>query len=136
MMFKRIAHIGIAVKDIGASSALFHKLLGKAPDHTEDLPEHRVRTAMFTVGDSQLELTEATDPSSPIARFVQKRGEGVHHISFIVDDLKSEVARLRGLGFQLIDEQPSLGADGYYVVFLHPKSTNGVLVEVSQKKSE
>jgi methylmalonyl-CoA/ethylmalonyl-CoA epimerase len=134
-MFKKIAHIGIAVKDIGISTELFHKLLERGPDHTEHLPEHGVRTALFNVGDSQLELTEATDPNSPIARFIQKRGEGVHHISFIVDDLKSEVARLREHGFQMIDEEPRLGADGYSVVFLHPKSTNGVLIEVSQKKS-
>jgi methylmalonyl-CoA/ethylmalonyl-CoA epimerase len=134
-MLKKIAHIGIAVKDLGVSSELFHKLLGRRPDHAEHLPEHKVRTAMFTVGGSQLELTEGTDPSSPIARFIQKRGEGVHHISFIVDDLKSEVTRLRELGFQMIDEEPHLGADGYYVVFMHPKSTNGVLIELSQKKA-
>jgi methylmalonyl-CoA/ethylmalonyl-CoA epimerase len=134
-MFKKIAHIGIAVKDIGVSGELFHRLIGKGPDHTENLPEHGVRIAMFNVGDSQIELTEATDPDSPIARFVDNRGEGIHHISFIVDDLTSEVARLRGLGFQMINEEPRLGADGRYVLFLHPKSTNGVLIELSQKKS-
>jgi methylmalonyl-CoA/ethylmalonyl-CoA epimerase len=134
-MFKKIAHIGIAVKELGASTELFQKLLGKAPDHSEDLPGHKVRTAMFTVGDSQLELTESIDPDSPIARYVENRGEGVHHISFVVDDLAAEVARLRKLGFQMVDEKPRAGAEGYEVVFLHPKSTNGVLIELSQKKS-
>jgi methylmalonyl-CoA/ethylmalonyl-CoA epimerase len=94
-----------------------------------------VNTALFTVGESSIELTEATDRESPIARFIEKRGEGVHHVSFAVDDIKREMARLKDLGFQLIDEKPRLGADGYYVAFLHPKSTNGVLIELSQKKS-
>jgi methylmalonyl-CoA/ethylmalonyl-CoA epimerase len=134
-MFKKIAHIGIAVNDINASAELFGKLFGKAADHFEHLPEHKVNTALFAVGESSVELTEATDPESPIARFIEKRGEGVHHVSFIVDDIKREVSRLKGLGFQLIDEKPRLGADGYYVAFLHPKSTNGVLIELSQKTS-
>jgi methylmalonyl-CoA/ethylmalonyl-CoA epimerase len=134
-MFKKIAHIGIAVNDINASAELFSKLFGKAADHFEHLPEHKVNTALFTVGESSVELTEATDRESPIARFIEKRGEGVHHVSFIVDDIKREMARLKDLGFQLIDEKPRLGADGFFVAFLHPKSTNGVLIELSQKTS-
>ncbi len=134
-MFTKIAHIGIAVNDINASAELFGKLFDKAADHFQHLPEHKVNAALFTVGESSIELTEATDRESPIARFIEKRGEGVHHVSFIVDDIKREVSRLKGLGFQLIDEKPRLGADGYYVAFLHPKSTNGVLIELSQKKS-
>jgi methylmalonyl-CoA/ethylmalonyl-CoA epimerase len=133
-MFKKISHVGIAVKDIQASTELFRKLFGKNPDRTEDLPAHQVKTALFDVGSSSIELTEATDPDSPIAKFIGKRGEGVHHISFVVDDIEKELARLKRNGFQLIDEHPRLGAEGYYVAFLHPTSTNGVLVELSQKK--
>ena len=132
-MFDKISHIGIAVKDIRASSTLFQSLFGKEPDHAEDLPDHKVRTAMFRVGDSAIELTQALDPESPIAKFIENRGEGVHHVSFIVDDIDKELARLRAEGFQLIDEQSRPGADGYRVAFLHPKSTNGVLIEISQK---
>ena len=134
-MFEKISHIGIAVKDIKASSTLFQTLFGKSPDHVEDLPEHKVKTAMFTVGESAIELTEALDPESPIARFIEKRGEGVHHVSFIVDDIEAELARLKAAGFQLIDERPRPGADGHRVAFLHPKSTNGVLIEISQKQA-
>jgi methylmalonyl-CoA/ethylmalonyl-CoA epimerase len=134
-MFEKISHIGIAVKDIKASSALFQSLFGKSPDHAEDLPEHGVKTAMFTVGDSAIELTEALDPESPVAKFIEKWGEGVHHVSFIVDDIEAELARLKAAGFQLIDERPRPGADGHRVAFLHPKSTNGVLIEISQKQA-
>jgi methylmalonyl-CoA/ethylmalonyl-CoA epimerase len=134
-MFEKISHIGIAVKDIKASSALFQALFGKRPDHTEDLPEHKVKTAMFTVGASAIELTEALDPESPIAKFIENRGEGIHHVSFVVDDIEAELARLKAAGFQLIDERPRPGADGHRVAFLHPKSTNGVLIEISQKEA-
>ena len=133
-MFKRVSHIGLAVRDIEASTALFRRLFGKEPDHAERLPEHKVSTAMFDVGGSMLELTAALDADSPIARFIDKRGEGVHHISFVVEDVRSELARLKAAGFQLIDEEPRPGADGTLVAFLHPKSTNGVLIEISQKQ--
>jgi len=133
-MIERISHIGIAVTDIGASIELFRRLFGKEPGHIEAVPDQRVRTALFEIGSSSIELTEATDASSPIAKFLEKRGEGVHHISFVVDDIAGELDRLRGEGFQLIDEEPRMGADGYLVAFLHPKSTNGVLIEISQKK--
>jgi methylmalonyl-CoA/ethylmalonyl-CoA epimerase len=134
-MFKKISHIGIAVKDIKASSALFQTLFGKRPDHGEDLPEHKVKTAMFTIGESAIELTEALDSESPVAKFIEKWGEGVHHVSFVVDDIDAELARLKAAGFQLIDERPRPGADGHRVAFLHPKSTNGVLIEISQKQA-
>jgi methylmalonyl-CoA/ethylmalonyl-CoA epimerase len=134
-MFEKISHIGVAVKDIKASSALFQTLFGKRPDHSEDLPEHKVKTAMFTIGESAIELTEALDPESPIAKFIEKWGEGVHHVSFVVDDIEAELARLKAAGFQLIDEHPRPGADGHRVAFLHPKSTNGVLIEISQKQA-
>ncbi len=132
-MLKNIAHIGIAVRDIEASTALFKTLLARDPDHAEDLVEHHVRTVMFTVGEARLELTQALDPESTIARFIEKRGEGVHHVSFVVEDVRSELERLKSAGFQLIDEVPRPGADGTLVAFLHPKSTNGVLIELSEK---
>ena len=134
-MFKSIAHIGVAVNDMKSSTELFRKLFGRSPDHVETVPGQKVSTAMFHLGETAIELTAATDASSPIARFIEKRGEGVHHISFVVDDLEAELRRLKGLGFQLVDEQPRYGADNYRVAFLHPKSTNGVLIEVSQKRS-
>jgi methylmalonyl-CoA/ethylmalonyl-CoA epimerase len=130
---EKISHIGIAVKDIVASTALFQSLFGRGPDQAEDVPEHKVRTAMFAVGASSIELTQALDPESPIAKFIEKRGEGIHHVSFLVDDIEAELDRLKAAGFQLIDERPRLGADGHRVAFLHPKSTNGVLIEISQK---
>jgi methylmalonyl-CoA/ethylmalonyl-CoA epimerase len=132
--FKKIAHIGIAVKDLDAAAQLFEKLLGRSADRVENVPAHGVRAAMFTVSESSLELTQATNPESPISKFIEKRGEGVHHISFVVDDIEREIVRLKNDGFQFIDERPRVGADGCYVVFLHPKSTNGVLIELSQKK--
>jgi methylmalonyl-CoA/ethylmalonyl-CoA epimerase len=131
-MFNSISHIGIAVKDLGLSSELFSRLIGKQADHTEDVPDQKVKTLMFKVGSSSIELTQPTDPSSPVARFLEKRGEGVHHISFVVDDIEREIVRLKGAGFQLIDERPRVGVDGFLVAFLHPHSTNGVLVEISQ----
>ncbi|HAL55458.1 MAG TPA: methylmalonyl-CoA epimerase [Bacteroidetes bacterium] len=132
-MFKNISHVGIAVKDLDASADLFRKLLGKEPDHTERLPDHKVSVALFELGESGIELTAATDADSPIATFIEKRGEGVHHLSFLVEDSEHELARLKQLGVRLIDEKPRLGANGCLVAFLHPKSTNGVLVEISQK---
>ncbi|HEX9828757.1 MAG TPA: methylmalonyl-CoA epimerase [Bacteroidota bacterium] len=134
-MFKSIAHIGVAVQDMESATELFQKLFGKAPDHTENIPDQKVSTVMFHIGETAVELTAATDTESPIARFIEKRGEGVHHISFVVDDIEAELKRLQQLGFQLIDEQPRKGADNYRVAFLHPKSTNGVLIEISQKAS-
>jgi methylmalonyl-CoA/ethylmalonyl-CoA epimerase len=133
-MFRSIAHIGIAVKHLGESRELFRKLLNSAPDHEEEVADQKVSTVMFRVGGTSIELLAATQPDSPIARFIEKRGEGVHHISFVVDDIDAELKRLKQEGFQLIDERPREGADGYLVAFLHPKSTNGVLVEISQKK--
>ncbi len=133
-MFKKIAHIGIAVKDLEQACQLFGKLFSLKTAHSETVNDQKVKIAMFQIGETKVELTQATDPSSAIAKFIQRRGEGVHHISFEVDDIEKELRRLKASGFQLIHDQPKLGADGYYVAFLHPKSTNGVLVELSQKK--
>lgn len=132
-MIKSIAHIGIAVKDLEASGRLFRNLLGKQPDHEEEVADQKVKTVFFTIDGGAIELTAATDPNSPIAMSIEKRGEGVHHLSFVVDDLERELVRLQALGFQVIDQKPRTGADGYLVAFLHPKSTNGVLIELCQK---
>lgn len=132
-MYKRLTHIGVAVNDLAASSELFGKLFNMQPGHTEEVAEQRVRVAFFNIGESGIELLEPTSIESPIAKFIQKRGEGVHHLSFEVGDIDAEIARLKGEGFTMIDETPRLGAEGYRIAFLHPKSTNGVLVEISQK---
>lgn len=133
-MFRNIAHIGIAVRDLSAAKKLFSDLLGQDVHHEENVAGQRVNAAMFRIGSTSIELLEATGPDSSIARFIEKKGEGVHHISFAVDDLERELRRLKDSGFQLVDEQPRPGADNYRVAFLHPKSTNGVLIEISQKK--
>jgi methylmalonyl-CoA/ethylmalonyl-CoA epimerase len=133
-LYRRLTHIGIAVKSIAASGSLFSKLFNKAEDHHEEVKDQRVRAMFFRVGESGVELLEPTSPESPIAKFIEKRGEGVHHLSFEVDDIEQEIARLRSEGFQMVDQQPRPGADGYRIAFLHPKSTNGVLIEISQKK--
>jgi len=133
MMYKRLTHIGIAVRDLDRSTSLFSSLLGKGKHHSEEVLEQRVKAAFFRIGEAGLELLEPTSPDSPIAKFIEKRGEGVHHLSFEVDDIDLEIARLKQEGFHMIDEEPRMGADGYRIAFLHPKSTNGVLVEISQK---
>ncbi|HEV8537605.1 MAG TPA: methylmalonyl-CoA epimerase [Bacteroidota bacterium] len=132
-MERKLSHVGIAVKDLEESSRLFSKLLGIGVAETETVVDQRVRVAVIHLGEASLELTQAISPESPIAKFIEKRGEGIHHVSFEVDDIRSELARLRAEGFQLIDEQPRVGAGGCWIAFLHPKSTNGVLVEISQK---
>ena len=132
-MFKKLSHIGVAVRDVGESTKLFAKLFQVDTAETETVADQRVKIAFFHLHGASVELTEATSPDSPIAKFIEKRGEGVHHVSFEVDDIKAELVRLKSEGFQLIDEQPRLGAEGYWIAFVHPKSTNGVLVEISQK---
>ncbi len=132
-MIESLAHIGIAVKDLEASTRLFQTLLGKPSDHVEVVPDQMVKTAFFRMGEVAIELTAATDSESPIAKFIEKRGEGIHHLSFVVDDIGKELARLQAEGFQSVDEKPRVGADGYTVAFLHPKSTNGVLIELCQR---
>lgn len=132
-MVGKIVHIGLAVKDLKRSIEVFTAMVGSAPTHTEQVEDQHVNTAMFAFGDTAIELLEATSPDSSIAKFIEKRGEGMHHLSFAVDDIVSELERLRNAGFQLIDEQPRKGADNCLVAFLHPQSTNGVLIEISQK---
>ncbi len=132
-MYKRLTHIGIAVKSLENSSDLFSKLFGMEEGYTEEVAEQKVKAAFFKIGEGGIELIEPTSPDSAIAKFIEKRGEGIHHLSFEVDDIEAEIERLKREGFQMIDEKPRIGADGYRIAFLNPKSTNGVLVEISQK---
>jgi methylmalonyl-CoA epimerase len=132
-MIKKLSHIGIAVKNLQTSSEVFSKLFHVDAAGVETVDEQHVKLAFYHVGGSSIELTEATSPDSPIAKFIEKRGEGVHHLSFEVDDINAELLRLKRDGFTLIDEMPRVGAGGYWIAFIHPKSTNGVLVEISQK---
>lgn len=129
----KIEHIGIAVKDLEASNQLFAKLLGVPPYKMEEVASEGVRTSFFESGPNKVELLEATNPDSPIAKFLEKKGEGIHHIAFAVEDIVSELARLKEEGFQLLNEIPKKGADNKLVAFLHPKGTNGVLVELCQE---
>lgn len=130
---RTVGHIGIAVKDLKESVRLFSRLLGTSPHHTESVEEQKVHTAMFEIGDTAFELLEPASPDSTIARFIEKRGEGVHHIAIEVDDIVRELERLKADGFQVVDDGPRKGADNCLVAFLHPKSTNGVLIELTQK---
>jgi len=132
----KIEHIGIAVKDLEASNALFAKLLGRPHYKVEEVASEGVRTSFFQVGPNKVELLEATDPGSPIAKFLERKGEGIHHIAFAVADIRAEMARLRGEGFVLLNETPKKGADNKWVAFLHPKATQGVLVELCQEINE
>ncbi|MCB0383314.1 MAG: methylmalonyl-CoA epimerase [Psychroserpens sp.] len=129
---KKIEHIGIAVKDIVASNDLFGKLFDKTHYKTETVESEGVMTSFFKVGPNKIELLQATHEESPIAKFIEKKGEGIHHIAFAVDDIESEIERLKAEGFRMIHEQPKKGADNKLIAFLHPKATNGVLIELCQ----
>ncbi|HMX42041.1 MAG TPA: methylmalonyl-CoA epimerase [Saprospiraceae bacterium] len=128
----RIDHLGIAVKNMADSNELFRKLLGEAHFKIETVESEKVATSFFHIGESKIELLEASDPESPIAKFIEKRGEGIHHIAFEVDDIRAEMERLEGEGFIPLNREPKRGADNKWVAFLHPKSSNGVLVELCQ----
>ena len=131
---RKIEHIGIAVADLDKSNELFRKLLGKKHFKTETVVGEGVETSFFQVGETKVELLQATRPDSPIAKYLEKKSEGIHHIAFDVEDINAEVARLKEEGFEILNETPKEGADNKLVVFLHPKSTNGVLVELCQEK--
>ena len=133
-MYRKIDHVGIAVRSIEEALRVYGSL-GFQVDHIEEVGEQKTRVAMLPIGESRLELLESTEPDSPIARFISKRGEGLHHITFQVDDISEELIRLRAAGIRLIDEIPRTGADQCLVAFIHPSSTGGVLVELSQPKS-
>ena len=130
----KIEHLGIAVKDIEASNKIFEDVLGVAPYKSEFVESENVITSFFEVGESKIELLQATDPESAIAKFIEKKGEGIHHIAFAVDDIYSEIERLKGLGYTMIHDVPKDGADNKIIAFMHPKSSNRVLVELCQDK--
>lgn len=127
-----IEHIGIAVKSLADSNPLFERLLNIAPYKQEEVKEQHVLTSFFKAGESKIELLEATHEASPIHKYIERKGEGIHHIAFEVEDIYSEMKRLEEEGFQLLQEKPALGADNKLVCFVHPKSANGVLIELCQ----
>ena len=129
----KIEHIGIAVKDLEISELVFSKILKTAPYKREEVTSEHVTTSFFLSGPNKIELLMATDESSAIHKFLEKKGEGIHHIAFAVDDIHAEMERLRSEGFVLINEVPKKGADNKLVCFLHPKGTNGVLIELCQE---
>lgn len=128
----RLEHIGIAVRQLEESNELFRKLLGEAHYKIETVESEHVSTSFFKVGETKIELLEATHPDSAIAKFIEKRGEGIHHLAFEVADIRAEINRLEAEGFVPLNREPKRGADNKWVAFLHPKSTNGVLVELCQ----
>ena len=128
----KIEHIGIAVKSLEVSNLIFEKLLNTPQYKTEEVASEGVMTSFFQIGDSKIELLAATKEDSPIAKFIEKRGEGIHHIAFEVADIRAEMTRLAAEGFTLLNTEPKRGADNKLVCFLHPKGTNGVLVELCQ----
>jgi methylmalonyl-CoA/ethylmalonyl-CoA epimerase len=132
-MFK-VEHIGIAVKNLSGSVPVFEKLLNSQSYKTERVESEKVNTAFFKAGDTKIELLESTDAEGVIARFIQKKGEGLHHIAFEVADIEAEMSRLKKEGFELLNEKPKPGADNKLVCFLHPKNTNGVLIELCMAK--
>jgi methylmalonyl-CoA/ethylmalonyl-CoA epimerase len=133
-MLKKIEHIGIAVKDLENSNSLFKKLFGSEHYKIEKVESEGVSTSFFMLGETKIELVAATTTESPIAKFIDKKGEGIHHIAYAVDDIVVEMERLKKEGFEFINQQPKDGADNKIICFLHPKSTNGVLVELCQEK--
>lgn len=129
---EKIEHIGIAVKDLNKSNELFAKLFGEPHYKIEEVASEGVKTSFFKSGPNKIELLEGTNPNSPISKFIEKKGEGIHHIAFAVDDIVSEIQRLKSEGFIVLNETPKKGADNKLVAFLHPKSSNGVLVVLCQ----
>jgi len=133
-MIKKIEHLGIAVKDLNVSIPLYEKLFQTPCYKTEAVESEGVNTAFFQIGESKIELLEASNPESPIAKFLEKRGAGFHHVAFEVDDIEEEIERLSNVGFQLIHSSPKDGADNKRIAFLHPKSSDGLLVELCMEK--
>ena len=132
-MILKIEHLGIAVKDANKSKETFEKLLGKAAYKEEGVESESVNTIFYELGESKLELLETTDESSAIAKYLEKNREGIHHMAVLVDDIHQEMKRLRGLGFQFINQEPKQGADNKLIAFIHPKSANGILLELCQE---
>jgi methylmalonyl-CoA/ethylmalonyl-CoA epimerase len=133
-MMNKVEHIGIAVKDIESAIITYETLLNTSCYKTESVESEGVKTAFFKTGENKIELLEATNKNSAIAKFIEKKGEGIHHIAFDVDDIVSEIERLRNAGFTILNEQPKQGADNKLICFVHPKNTNGVLIELCQER--
>lgn len=133
-MVKKVDHIGVAVSNLEESIKFYEEVLGLKCQGTEVVEEQKVRVAFLPIGDTEIELLEATEPDSPIAKFIEKKGQGVQHIAFRVDDIEKALEEMRSLGIKLIDEKPRYGAGGARIAFLHPKSTNGLLVELCERK--
>ena len=129
----KLEHLGIAVKDLSKANELYTLLLGQKPYKQEEVGSEGVITSFFKTGDSKIELLEATNVQSAIAKFIEKRGEGLHHVAFEVEDIYQEMNRLKEAGFQLLQKEPKKGADNKLICFIHPKSANGVLVEICQE---
>ena len=129
----KIEHLGIAVKNLEQSNALFEKLFGQAPYKLEEVVSEGVATSFFKMGESKIELLEATNGDSAIAKFIEEKGEGIHHVAFEVADIHSEMKRMQDQGFRLLSDQPKRGADNKLICFIHPKETNGVLIELCQE---
>jgi methylmalonyl-CoA/ethylmalonyl-CoA epimerase len=132
-MFTKIEHIGIAVKNIQDSNALYTALLGVEPYKSEMVPSEQVLTSFFKIGTTKIELLQGLAPEGTIQKFIDKKGEGMHHIAFEVEDIQAEIKRLQANGFVVLSENPKAGADNKLVCFLHPKSTQGVLIELCQE---
>lgn len=130
----KLEHIGIAVRNIETSNALFKALFNESPYKTESVESEGVLTSFFKTGESKVELLQATHPDSPIAKFIEKKGEGIHHLAFEVEDIDAAIDRLKSEGFEMINQQAKDGADNKRIAFLHPKTTNGVLIELCQEK--
>jgi len=133
-MVKKVDHIGVAVSNLEESIKFYEEVLGLKCQGTEVVEEQKVKVAFLPIGDTEIELLEATEPDSPIAKFIEKKGQGVQHIAFRVDDIEKALEEMRNLGIKLIDEKPRYGAGGARIAFLHPKSTNGLLVELCERK--
>jgi len=131
-----IEHIGIAVKSLDEAIPYYEKLLGSACYAIEEVADQHVRTAFFKIGQTKIELLESTSPEGPVGKFIEKKGEGMHHIAFAVDGLENALEKVKEQGIRLIDEQPRKGAEGLHIAFLHPKSTFGVLTELCEDKNK
>lgn len=134
-MIQKIEHIGIAVKDLNHSNELFKKIFGKDHYKIEAVESEGVSTSFFMLGETKIELLQATNEDSAIAKFIDKKGEGIHHIAYAVDNITTEMERLKAEGFEILNKEPKHGADNKLICFLHPKSTNGILVELCQERT-
>ena len=130
-----IEHIGIAVSNLQDAIVFYEKVLGLTCYNIEEVPEQKVKTAFFMVGQTKIELLESTDPEGPIGKFIEKRGEGIHHIAFAVEKIEEQLTHAADMGIKLIDSTPRKGAEGLDIAFLHPKSTSGVLIELCENKT-